>query len=161
MGNMTINETIKTIKIDNFIKIILVRINYKYFSYFITDYNNDYFYETDGSVNPRSNSISCPFTLTIDVPCSIHTSDIPYLEESIHNLHNELTQNKIPRVKTGQNYYSISNTFEVLENIDLNCECDNENYSTSNYFIDKNLAAKCAIKMQDYLIQLWKEERKK
>lgn len=68
---------------------------------------------------------------------------------------------EIPRAKFGQEYYVIATNFRVRKNVELNDEYDNIQHRTKNYFLDKSQAIKFAMRLQDELICLWKEEMEK
>ena len=65
---------------------------------------------------------------------------------------------EIPRAKITQEYYIIANDFTVIKTIDFRGKYDNAAYKAYNYFTSEIQAKRFASKMQDYLIELWKEE---
>ena len=68
---------------------------------------------------------------------------------------------KIPRTEQGYIYYLIEDNFEVNSFTERNDNRDNEYYEKYNYFTSENQAKRFASKMQDYLVELWKEEMEK
>ena len=155
------NEPIKIIEIPNFLKIKIVKINEKHCAYYVEDYSNEYFYVNEDDFLKTHSKASISYTLSIDIPFTINIINIEHLEETIKKLHKELTKDKIPRAKKGQEYYVINADFRVIKFIALNKHFDDNLYYAYNYFVSESKAKEFASKMQDYLIKLWKEETEK
>ena len=64
----------------------------------------------------------------------------------------------IPRAKIKEVFYVIAPDFTIKSFIELNDNLDNRQYSIYNYFTSESQAERFATKLQDYLIELWKEE---
>ena len=67
-------------------------------------------------------------------------------------------QIKIPRAEKEQEYYTIFNTSSVQKWVEINSYYDNMCHKAYNYFTSESQAKRFATKLQDYLIDLWKEE---
>ena len=151
-------ELVKIIEIPNFIKVKIVKINEKHCAYFVENYSNEYFYADEDDFLKTYTRDRISFTLSIDIPFTISVINVEHLEEAINKLHKKLTKYQIPRAEKEQKYYVISNDFRVGKNTELNDSYDNRHYKAYNYFLNENKAKRFASKMQDYLIELWKEE---
>lgn len=154
-------EDIKIIEIPNFIKIKIVKINEKHCAYYVENYSNRYFYVNEDDFLKTYTRDSISFTLSIDIPFTISIINVEHLENAIYKLHKELTKDEIPRAEKGQYYYVIKNDFTVARLGENNDNVDNNYYKNFNYFVSERQAKRFAIKTQDYLIELWKEEMKK
>ena len=64
----------------------------------------------------------------------------------------------IPRAEKDTLYYKIESDFTVASLIEENDNIDNKFYKSYNYFTSEVEATKCAKKLQEYLIELRKEE---
>lgn len=154
-------EQIKRIEIPDFITIKIVKINEKHCTYYVESYSNEYFYADEDDFLKTYTRDRISFTLTLDIPFTISVINVEHLEEAIYKLYKKLTQNIIPRAEKGQEYYVISNDFRVGKNTELNDSYDNRHHKAYNYFLNENKAKRFASKIQDYLIELWKDELKK
>ena len=151
-------EQVKIIEIPNFIKVKIVKINEKYCSYYVENYSNEYFYVNEDDFLKTHSKASISYTLSIDIPFTINIINVEHLENAIKKLHKELIKNKIPRAEKEQKYYIITSKFNVIENTELNDNYDNTQHRAYNYFLSESQARRFAIKMQEYLTELWKEE---
>ena len=154
------NEPVKIIEIPNFIKVKIVKINEKHCAYFVENYSNEYFYADEDDFLKTYTRDRISFTLTLDIPFTIDNIDVEHLEEAIYKLYRKLTQNIIPRAKKGQEYYVINDNFRVSKTTEFNDRLDNKQYRTYNYFVSESKAEEFASKIQNYIIELWKEELK-
>ena len=154
-------EQIKRIEIPDFITIKIVKINNKHCAYYVEDYSNEYFYADKDDFLQTYTRDKISFTLTLDIPFTISIINVEHLENAIKKLHKELIKNKIPRAEKDTKYYFITQNFEVEDYKERNDYIDNTLYNSFNYFTSESQARKFASKMQDYLIELWKEELKK
>lgn len=154
-------EQIKIIEIPDFIKVKIFNINNKYCVYYVVDYNKDYFYLDEDDFLKTHLKASISYTLSLDMPFTINIINVEHLEEAIYKLYRKLTQNIIPRAEKGQEYYVINDNFRVSKTTELNDRLDNIQYRTYNYFTSESLAKEFASKMQEHLMELWKEEMKK
>ena len=158
-------EQIKIIEIPNFLKVKIVKINEKYCSYYVEDYSNEYFYRTEDDFLKTHTIASMPYLLSVDIPFTIIVN-IENLEEAIYKLHKELTKDqlkeltkdKIPRAKRKEKYYIITIEFKVVAVTELNSYADRDQYKSYNYFTSESQAREFASKLQEHLIELWKEE---
>lgn len=153
-------EQIKRIEIPDFITIKIVKINNKHCAYYVEDYSNEYFYADEDDFLKTYTRDRISFTLTLDIPFTIDNIDVEHLEEAIYKLYRKLTQNIIPRAEKGQEYYVISNDFRIGKNTELNDEYDKRHHKAYNYFLSESQARRFATRLQDELIDLWKEELK-
>ena len=161
-------EQIKIIEIPNFIKVKIVKINEKYCAYYVEDYSNEYFYRTEDNFLKTHTIASIPYLLSVDIPFTIIVN-VENLEEAIYKLHKELTKDQIkeftkdqiPRAKRKEKYYIITIEFKVVAVTELNSYADRDQYKSYNYFTSESQAREFASKLQDALIDLWKEELKK
>lgn len=154
-------EQIKIIEIPNFITIKIVKINENYCAYYVEDYSNEYFYNDEGNFLKTQLKARSLWALSLDMPMIVNNISIKHLEKDIYKLHKELTKDKIPRAEENTKYYFITPDFEVEEYEERNDGVDNILYNSFNYFTSESQAREFASKMQDYLIELWKEELKK
>ena len=154
-------EQIKTIEIPNFLKINIIEVNDNYCSYYVVDYNKEYFYADKMEFLKTYIKADILYELSLDIPFTINKSNVEHLEEAIYKLYRKLTQNIIPRAEKGQEYYVINSDFRVVKTIELNDDFDYKLYCLYNYFISENQAREFASKLQEELIELWKEEMKK
>ena len=162
-------EEVKIIEIPNFITIKIVKINENYCAYYVEDYSNEYFYNDEGNFLKIQLKARSLWALSLDMPMIVNNISIKHLEKDIYKLHKELdkeldkelTKDKIPRAEENTKYYFITPDFEVEEYEERNDGVDNILYNSFNYFTSESQAREFASKMQDYLIQLWKEEREK
>ena len=155
------NEPIKIIEIPNFLKIKIVKINEKHCAYYVEDYSNEYFYVNEDDFLKTHSKASISYTLSIDIPFTINIINIEHLENAIKKLHKELTKDKIPRANKEQKYYTINSNFKVLKHVELNDNYDNGFHKAYNYFTSESQAKRFASKIQNYIIELWKEEMEK
>lgn len=153
-------EQIKIIEIPNFITIKIVKINEKHCAYYIESYSNKYFYADEDDFLKTYTRDRISFTLSIDIPFTISVINVEHLENAIYRLYKELTKGEIPRGMKHQKFYFITCDFEVGDLKENNDNLDNNFYKNFNYFLNKNQAKRFASKMQDYLVELWKEELK-
>ena len=153
-------EPVKIIEIPNFIKVKIVKINEKHCAYYVENYSNRYFYVNEDDFLKTHSKASISYTLSVDIPFTINIINAEHLENAIKKLHKELTKDKIPRARKKEKYYVITSDFRILENIELNDNHDNTLHKAYNYFLNESKAKRFASKMQDYIIQLWKEELK-
>ena len=154
-------EQVKIIEIPNFIKVKIVKINEKYCSYYVENYSNEYFYVNEDDFLKTHSKASISYTLSIDIPFTINIINVEHLENAIKKLHKELTKDQIPRAEKGQEYYVINADFRVVKTIELNDDFDYKLYCLYNYFTSESLAKEFASKLQEHLIELWKEEMEK
>lgn len=161
-------EEVKIIEIPNFITIKIVKINEKHCSYYVEDYNNEYFYANENGYLKTQPKIISFWALSIDMPMIIGNISIKYLEEDIYRLHKELdkelhkklTKGKLIRAERGELYYTITSDFNIIDSVESNHSIDNQRYIACNYFLSKIQAKQFASKLQNYIIELWKEELK-
>lgn len=154
-------EQIKIIEIPDFLKVKIVKINNKHCAYYVEDYSNEYFYADEDDFLKTYTRDRISFTLTLDIPFTISVINVEHLENAINKLHKELTKDKIPRAEKEQKYYVINSDFGVIRLKENSDNVDNNYYKNFNYFTSEIQARRFASKMQDYLIELWKEELKK
>lgn len=155
------SEIIKTIEIPNFLKINIIEVNDNYCSYYVVDYNNEYFYADTMEFLKTYIKAGILYELSFDIPFTINNINVEHLEEAIYKLYRILTKNITPRAELKQNYYIIDSDFAVRKLKELNYNFDYRHHSVQNYFLSEIQAKKFASKMQDYLIKLWKEEMEK
>ena len=154
-------QEIKIIEITNFLKVKIFNINNKYCVYYVVDYNKDYFYLDEDDFLKTHSKASISYTLSLDMPFTINIINVEHLENAINKLHKELTKDKLIRAEKGQKYYVIASDFRVAINIETNNTYDNDLYKLHNYFLSKSQAEQFAGKLQEHLIELWKEGLKK
>ena len=151
-------EQVKIIEIPNFLKVKIVKINNKYCAYYVESYSDEYFYTNENDFLKIHSKDMNFWSLNMDIPMIDDNISIKHLEKDIYKLHNELTKYQTPRADYGQEYYMISTNFSVQSNTELNEEYDDIHYKARNYFTSESQARRFASKMQDYIIELWKEE---
>ena len=150
-------EQIKKIEIPNFITIKIVKINEIYSASYVESFSDKYFYRNEFDQMVTHLRYPMPYSLCFKTPKIIENRELEDLKEKIYKLHKEL-KDQIPRAEKGKEYYSINADFKVLKNIELNNVFDYKLYRAYNYFVSESKAKEFASKMQDYIIQLWKEE---
>ena len=150
-------EQIKIIEIPNFITIKIVKINEIYSASYVESFSDNHFYRNEFDQMVTHLKFPMPYSLCFKTPKIIENRYLEDLKEKIYKLHKEL-KDQIPRAEKGKEYYSINADFKVLKNIELNNVFDYKLYRAYNYFVSESKAKEFASKMQDYIIQLWKEE---
>ena len=150
-------QEIKIIEIPNFITIKFVKINNKYCAYYVLYYNNEYFCANENGYLKTQPKVISFWALSITMPMIEDNVNIKPLEEDIYKLHKILTKGKLIRAEKGQKYYVIASDFRVAINIETNTTYDNDLYKLHNYFLSKSQAEQFAGKLQEHLIELWKE----
>ena len=154
-------EQIKRIEIPDFITIKIVKINNKHCAYYVEDYNNEYFCANEnGYLKTQPKAISF-WALSINMPMIEDNINIQPLEEDVYKLYRILKPTTIPRAELKQNYYIIDSDFAVRKLKELNYNFDYRHHSVQNYFLSESQAKRYAGKMQEYLMELWKEEIEK
>lgn len=153
-------EQVKIIEIPNFITIKFVKINNKYCAYYVVYYNNEYFCANENGYLKTQPKVISFWALSINMPMIEDNVNIKPLEEDLYKLYRMLKQTTIPRAEKGQEYYIINDNFRVSKTTELNDRFDNKQYLTYNYFLSKSQAEQFAGKLQEHLIELWKEELK-
>ena len=153
-------QVMKEIKIENFITIKLLQFKRDVWIYFVDYYNEKYFYIDELEELSTHQNISPSFILKFHKAKAIYDTDIETLKNSVYDLHKQLTF-KIPRAKRKEKYYIITIEFKVVAVTELNSYADRDQYKSYNYFTSENQAREFASKLQDALIDLWKEEREK
>ena len=151
------NETIKTIEIDDFIKIRILEFNGESYVDFVEDYNKKYFYINKDNELCTYQQTSISRKLYYQKANFIHRFALNVLEKEVYKLHRQLTF-KIPRATEEQDYYFISTTFEVRRMTDFNGKISNPHYKAYNYFLSEEEATKYAKILQETLVKLRKEE---
>lgn len=154
-------EQIKIIEIPNFLKVKIVKINEKHCAYYVEDYSNEYFYADEDDFLKTHSKASISYTLSLEMPFTINIINVEHLENAINKLYKELTKGKLIRAEKGQKYYVIASDFRVAINIETNSTYANDLYKLHNYFLSKSQAEQFASKLQEHLIELWKEEMEK
>ena len=154
-------EEVKIIEISNFLKVKIVKINDKHCAYYVEDYNNEYFCANKNGYLKTQPKVISFWALSINMPMIEENINIKPLEEDIYKLHKILTKGKLIRAEQGQKYYVIASDFRVVINIETNTTYDNDLYKLHNYFLSKSQAEQFAGKLQEHLIELWKEEMEK
>lgn len=147
----------KTIEIENFITIRVLELNKEDYVCFVEDFNEKYFYIGNNNEVWTYQSDYAFYKLYFQKARVIHRDNLDKLKKDVYDLHRQLTF-KIPRAEKGQEYYVISNEFIVRKNTELNDEYDKRYHKAYNYFLSESQARRFAIKMQEYLTELWKEE---
>ena len=153
-------EQVKIIEIPNFLKVKIVKINNKYCAYYVESYSDEYFYTNENDFLKIHSKDMSFWSLSINMPMVDNDIIIKHLEKDIYKLHEELTKDKIPRAEKDTSYYVIKNNFTVESFREQNDNIDNRFYKSYNYFLTENQAKRFASKMQNYIIELWKEELK-
>ena len=154
-------QEIKKIEIEDFITIKIVKINEIYSASYVESFSDKYFYRNEFDQMVTHLRYPMPYSLCFKTPKIIENRYLEDLKEKIYKLHKELTKEQIPRVEKGQKYYIITSKFNVIENTELNDNYDNTQHRAYNYFLSESKAKEFASKLQDYIIQLWKEEMEK
>ena len=151
------NETIKIIEIDDFIKIQILKLTSDTYIYFVDKYNEKYFsIKDDNYLGTCSTSYGC-YDLYFQKANIIHCDVINVLEKEVYKWYRQLTFS-IPRAEKGQYYYVIENDFTVDIVEENNDDVDNNYYKNFNYFTSKVEAEKYAKILQETLVKLRKEE---
>ena len=151
------NETIKTIEIEDFIKIRILELTSESCVYFVDKYNEKYFsMKDDNYLGTCSTSYGC-YDLYFQKANIIHKSNLKGLEQDVYELYKQLTFS-IPRAEKGQYYYVIKNDFTVARLGENNDNVDNNYYKNFNYFTNEEEATKYAKILQETLVKLRKEE---
>lgn len=151
------NETIKTIEIEDFIKIRILELTSESCVYFVDKYNEKYFsMKDDNYLGTCSTSYGC-YDLYFQKANIIHCDVINELEKEVYKWYRQLTF-KIEKAKPNTNYYFITCDFGVGELRENNYNVDNNYYKNFNYFTSKEEATKCAKILQETLVKLRKEE---
>lgn len=154
------NTTILKLKKDsNFIMIEISKINSKYSVYYVYDYNNNYFNEdsTTGILTPSKKTLF-DYTLNTHEPTTIKNEDINKLEKAVIELYKDLTKDNIPRAKELAYYYYINDLFEICTTMEIGSENDEQRQLTHNYFLNKEHAIRVRDKLQESIMELWKQE---
>ena len=151
------NETIKTIEIEDFIKIRILELTSESCVYFVDKYNEDYFYIKDNNKLCTRPIFYTFYDLYFQKAESIYRDNLDELEKDVYKLYKELTF-KIEKAKPNTKYYFITCDFGVGELTENNDNVDNNYYKNFNYFTSKEEATKCAKILQEELIKLRKEE---
>lgn len=154
-------QEIKIIEIPNFIKVKIVKINKNHCAYYVENYNNEYFCANENGYLKTQPKVISFWALSINMPMIEENINIKPLEEDIYKLYRILKQTTIPRAEFKQNYYIIQSDFSVRKLTELNYNFDYRHHSVQNYFLIESQAREFASKLQDTLIDLWKEELKK
>ena len=153
-------EQIKIIEIPDFIAIKIVKINEIYSAGYVESFSDNHFYRNEFDQMVTKARFPMPYSLCFKTPKIIENRELEDLKEKIYKLHKEL-KDQIPRAEKGQEYYAINADFKVIKNIELNDVFDYKLYRAYNYFVIESQAREFATKIQDYIIQLWKEEMEK
>ena len=151
-------EQVKIIEIPNFLTVKIVKINDKYAAYYVEKFSNEYFYVDKFDYLITHTKASISYVLSSIIPFTISIINVEHLENAINKLHKELTKGKLIRAEKGQKYYVIASDFKVAINIETNTTYANDLYKLHNYFLSKSQAEQFASKLQEHLIELWKEE---
>ena len=154
-------EQIKTIEIPDFIAIKIVKINEIYSAGYVESFSDNHFYRNEFDQMVTHLRYPMPYSLCFKTPKIIENRDLEDLKEKIYKLHKELTKEQIPRAERNKLYYVIAPDFTIRRFTELNENLDNRHYRAYNYFLTESKAIEFAIKTQDYIVQLWKEELKK
>ena len=153
-------EQIKIIEIPDFITIKIVKINEIYSASYVESFSDNHFYRNEFDQMVTHLKFPMMYSLCFKTPKIIENRDLEDLKEKIYKLHKELTKDKIPRAEKDAPYYVIKNNFTVESFREQNDNIDNRFYKSYNYFLTENQAKRFASKMQNYIIELWKEELK-
>ena len=135
--------TIKIKKDPNFITIKISEINSTYSVFYVYDYNNNYFNEdsTTGVLTPSEKTLF-DYILNTHEPTTIKNEDI----------------NNSPRAKELAYYYYINDLFEICTTMEIGSEDDEQRQLNHNYFLNKEHAIRVRDKLQESIIELWKQE---
>lgn len=150
-------ELIRNIEIEDFIKIRILDLNSEDCVYFVEKYNETYFYMKDNNKLSTCQYIPSFYSLYFQKANIIHRSNLNGLEQDVYNLYKQLTFS-IPRAEKGQYYYVIENDFTVDIVEENNDDVDNNYHKNFNYFTSKVEAEKYAKILQETLVKLRKEE---
>ena len=151
--------TIKIKKDPNFITIKISEINSTYSVFYVYDYNNNYFNEdsTTGVLTPSEKTLF-DYILNTHEPTTIKNEDINKLKKAVIKLHQDLTKDNIPRAKELAYYYYINDLFEICTTMEIGSEDDEQRQLNNNYFLNKEHAIRVRDKLQESIIELWKQE---
>lgn len=152
-------DAIRKIEIKNFIRILILELNEEEYVYFVDSYNEKYFYVKDNNELCTHQSIYTYYKLYFSKANTIYRDNLDKLKKEVYELHRQLTF-KTDRAEVGREYYVISNDFRVGKNTELNDEYDKRHHKAYNYFLSESKAREFASKIQNYIIELWKEELK-
>ena len=144
------------IEINDFITIKIVKINEIYSAGYVESFSDNHFYRNEFDQMVTHLKFPMPYSLCFKTPKIIENRK---LKEKIYKLYKEL-KDQIPRAEKGQEYYVINADFRVIKFIELNKDFDYKLYCAYNYFVSENQAKRFASKIQNYIIELWKEELK-
>ena len=153
-------QVMKEIKIEDFITIKILDLSLETCVYFVNDYNEKHFYMTDDNELYTHKSIDIYYNcydLYFQKARIVHRDNLDKLKKYVYDLHRKLTV-KIGRAEKGEYYYIIDISFGVEKCEEQNDDTDDFMYNTFNYFLSKEEAVKYAQKLQQYLINLRKEE---
>ena len=153
-------EQVKIIEIPNFITIKIVKINEIYSASYVESFSDNHFYRNEFDQMVTHLKFPMPYSLCFKTPKIIENRKLEDLKEKIYKLYKEL-KDQIPRAEKGQKYYIINRDFTVYNIEDCYHGIDNVQYNSYNYFLSEIQAKKFASKMQEYLMELWKEEMEK
>ena len=147
----------KIIEIPNFITIKIVKINKLFSAGYVESFSGNHFYRNEFDQMVTHLKFPMPYSLCFNNPVIIENSDLEDLEDKIYKLHKEL-KDQIPRAKFGQEYFCINSSGTIIQKIEKNTLFDYYLYRSKNYFLEIKKAKEFASKLQDYLVELWKEE---
>lgn len=150
------NETIKTIEIDDFIKIRILELEYNKYIYFVEDYNKKYFYINNDNELRTHQYIPTKYSLYCQKAITISYNKLNELEKEVYKLYRQLTF-KIERAEKNAKYYYITDCFEVKSFTEEKYPTDNKLYKSFNYFVSEEEAQKCAGILCKTLRELRKE----
>lgn len=150
-------ELIRNIEIEDFIKIRILDLNSEDCVYFVEKYNETYFYMKDNNKLSTCQYIPSFYSLYFQKANIIHRSNLNGLEQDVYNLYKKLTFS-IPRAEKDTKYYIISRNFNVVSATEFNDIKDDNQYRAYNYFLSKVEAEKYAQKLQQFLIDSRKED---
>ena len=153
-------QEIKKIEIEDFITIKIVKINETYSAGYVERFSDNHFYRNEFDQMVTKVRFPMPYSLCFKTPKIIENRELEDLKEKIYKLHKEL-KDRIPRAEKGQEYYVINSDFRVIKFIELNEDFNYKLYYTYNYFLSESKAKEFASKLQEHLIELWKEEMEK
>lgn len=152
-------EQIKKIEIEDFITIKIVKINEIYSAGYVESFSDNHFYRNEFDQMVTQLQFPMPYSLCFKTPKIIKNCDLEDLKEKIYKLYKEL-KDQIPRAKFGQEYFCINSSGTIIQKIEKNTLFDYYLYRSKNYFLEIKKAKEFASKLQDYLVELWKEELK-
>ena len=148
------------IEIKDFITIKILELDCERCVYFVDSYNKDYFYINSNNELCIYQSPRTFYDLYFPRATIIYRKNLDKLKKDVYKLYKKLTFS-IPRAEKDTKYYIISRNFNVVSATELNDITDNNQYRAYNYFLSEEEAIKCAKKLQEYLIELRKEEAMK